>query len=185
MLHHLTTPLASGQIATLAAGDEILLTGRCYTARDAAHKRLIELIDAGKSLPADLNGHFLYYTGPTPPKPGIPIGSAGPTTSSRMDRYTPQLLESTGLAGLIGKGDRSVAVVDSLIKNQCVYCAATGGAGALLAQCIRKARVVCYEDLGAEAIYELELADFPLLVAIDTKGNNQYTRGPSTYRDRV
>lgn len=185
MLHHLTTPLAPGQVTALAAGDEILLNGRCYTARDAAHKRLIERIDAGKPLPVNLRGHFLYYTGPTPPKPGMPIGSAGPTTSSRMDRYTPQLIESTGLVGLIGKGNRSIAVVNALIKNQCVYCAATGGAGALLAQCIQKARVICYEDLGAEAIYELELVDFPLLVAIDTKGNNRYTLGPSTYRDRV
>jgi fumarate hydratase subunit beta len=178
----LTTPLTPSTIRSLTCGDQVLITGTLFTARDAAHKRLIDLLTQGKTLPVDLRGQLLYYTGPTPPRPGKPIGSAGPTTSSRMDRFTPALIEATGVAGIIGKGNRSAAVVDALVKFGCVYFAATGGAGALLGKCIKRARVVCYEDLGPEAIFELAVADFPVVVAIDTNGRNQYVAGPELWR---
>ena len=181
---NLTTPVRPETIASLVQGDHVLLSGTIYTARDAAHKRFIELIEQGKPLPVDLNGQFLYYTGPAPAKPGEVIGSAGPTTSSRMDRYTPRLLAATGLCGIIGKGNRGPAVIDALVEHSCVYCAATGGAGALLGRCITSARVVCYEDLGAEAVFELEVADFPLIVAIDTKGGNRFVEGPNEWRKK-
>ncbi len=180
-MHTLTTPVDPSQIRSLIRGDQVLLNGIVYTARDAAHKRLIELIDDGKPLPIDLSGQILYYTGPTPPKPGEVIGSAGPTTSSRMDRYTPQLIAAGGLRGIIGKGNRGKEAIDSFRKHGCIYFAATGGAGALLGECIKKARVICYEDLGPEAIYELEVVDFPLIVAIDTMGGNMYVDGPGEW----
>ena len=163
----ISTPLLSESILSLKAGDEILLSGTVYTARDAAHKRLVSLIDDLSPLPVDLSGQILYYTGPAPARPRRIIGSAGPTTSSRMDRYTPSLIKSTGLAGVIGKGNRSEDVVKAFRDYKCVYFAATGGAGALLSQCITRAEIVCYEDLGPEAIYKLEVKDFPLFVAID------------------
>ncbi|MBN1578569.1 MAG: fumarate hydratase C-terminal domain-containing protein [Chitinispirillaceae bacterium] len=180
----LTIPVASSEILSLENGEQVLLTGKLYTARDAAHKRLIELIDTNNPPPVDLKGQFLYYTGPTPPKPGEVIGSAGPTTSSRMDGYTPKLIAASGLRGIIGKGNRGFAVIEALKKHGCVYFAATGGAGALLGKCVTKARVVCYEDLGPEAIYELEVVDFPAVVAIDVRGGNMYVDGPEEWRER-
>ena len=177
----ISTPLSSEPVLSLKAGDEILLSGTVYTARDAAHKRLIALIDSSSPLPLDLAGQILYYTGPAPARPGRVIGSAGPTTSSRMDRYTPSLIKSTGLAGVIGKGNRSDDVIGAFRDYKCVYFAATGGAGALLSQCITRAEIVCYEDLGPEAVYKLEVRDFPLIVAIDCEGNNLYVSGPGKY----
>lgn len=178
----LQLPLLKQTIPTLASGMQVTLSGKLYTARDAAHKRLIDLINSKKPLPVELRGQVLYYTGPTPPRQGMPIGSAGPTTSSRMDRYTPALIEHTGLAGIIGKGYRSQAVIDAFVKFECIYFAATGGAGALLGNCIKKARVVCYHDLGPEAIYELEVEHFPATVAIDILGKNCYEEGPALWR---
>lgn len=183
-MHTLTTPVSPQQIRSLQSGDQALITGKIYTARDAAHKRFIELIDNGKPLPVNLAGQFLYYTGPTPPRPGEAIGSAGPTTSSRMDAYTPKLIAATGLKGIIGKGNRGLAVIDVFKHYECIYFAATGGAGALLAQCITKSRIVCYEDLGPEAVYELEVMDFPMVVAIDVTGRNVYVDGPAAWRGR-
>ena len=171
---HLTTPLTKQTTASLRAGDEVLLSGTILTGRDAAHKRLYNLLMDGKELPVDLRNQIIYYVGPTPPPPGRVAGSAGPTTSSRMDPYTPLLLERTGLCGMIGKGDRSSAVVDSIKKNSAVYFAALGGGGALIAQCIINSSIVAYEDLGPEAIYEFTVKDMPLIVAIDMVGNNCY-----------
>lgn len=162
-------------IESLNAGDEVLLNGTIFTARDAAHKLLIALIDKSEKLPLDLRDQILYYTGPTPPKPGSFIGSAGPTTSSRMDSYTPKLIEATGMRGMIGKGNRSKAVVDAMISHGCVYFAAIGGAGALLSKCINKSEIVCYEELGPEAIYKLNVEDFPVIVAIDCRGKSLYS----------
>ena len=178
----LKTPISHSTILSLVCGDQVVLSGKLYTARDAAHKRFMECIDKGMSLPVDLSGQIVYYTGPTPPKPGEAIGSAGPTTSSRMDRYTPRLIASCGLRGIIGKGNRSPEVITALQENGCVYFAATGGAGALLGERIKKACVVCYEDLGPEAVFELEVVDFPLIVAIDAKGTSCYVNGPQTWR---
>jgi len=178
---HLQTPIEISELKTLKAGEQLLLSGIIYTARDAAHKRLVDLLDSGKELPVDLKGQFLYYTGPSPAKPGDVIGSAGPTTSSRMDKYTPQLLAATGLRGIIGKGGRGDAVVEALRQYDCLYCAATGGAGALLGSCIKSAQVLCYEDLGPEAIFELTVENFPLIVAIDTIGGNMFTDGPARF----
>ncbi|MCU0608150.1 MAG: Fe-S-containing hydro-lyase [Chitinispirillaceae bacterium] len=168
------TPLTKRTAGALAAGDEVLLSGVIYAARDAAHKRLSGLIDKGENLPVDLSGQVIYYCGPAPAKPDRPIGSAGPTTSSRMDLYTPRLLEKTGLLGMIGKGNRSGAVIEAMKKLGCVYFAATGGAGALIARCVVSAQIVCYEDLGPEAICRLEIKDMPLIVAIDSTGKNVY-----------
>ncbi|MBN1308987.1 MAG: fumarate hydratase C-terminal domain-containing protein [Chitinispirillaceae bacterium] len=183
-MHSLRIPVDASQIVSLASGDQVLITGRLYTARDAAHQRLIDLIDSNKPLPVDLAGQFLYYTGPTPPRPGMAIGSAGPTTSSRMDRYTPKLIAESGLRGIIGKGNRETAVIEALKRHGCVYFAATGGAGALLGKHITEARVVCYEDLGPEAIYELNVVDFPAVVAIDVRGRNIYVDGPGEWGGR-
>jgi fumarate hydratase subunit beta len=174
-------PLNDTAVRSLHAGDRIFITGTIYTARDAAHKRFVECIARGESLPVKLKGQMLYYTGPTPAPPGKTMGSAGPTTSGRMDRYTPLLLKETGLKAMIGKGDRSGEVVEAMIKNICVYLAAIGGVGALLAACIKKSRIVCYEDLGAEAVYELEVERMPVIVAIDCQGKNLYREGPLTY----
>lgn len=184
-MHALSTPLNETTVRSLIQGDTIQLTGTLFTGRDAAHKRFMELLAARKPLPVDLEGQLLYYTGPSPARPGEVIGSAGPTTASRMDKYTPQLIAATGLRGIIGKGNRGNTVVDALVKHSCVYFAATGGAGALLGRCIKKARVVCYEDLGAEAVFELEVVDFPLTVAIDTLGGNRFIKGPEEWRGRA
>jgi fumarate hydratase subunit beta len=178
----LTTPLDDATIAPLQAGDRVLLSGVVYTARDAAHKRIMALVEKGEKLPLDLRGQIIYYCGPTPAKPGRSIGSAGPTTSSRMDGFTPALLKATGLKAMIGKGNRSSAVVEAMVKNNSVYFAAVGGCGALIARSVSSASVVCYEDLGPEAIYRLEVKNMPLIVAIDSKGNNLYKNGPEEFR---
>jgi fumarate hydratase subunit beta len=169
-------PFADDVVASLHTGDKVLITGVIYTARDAAHKRLIELIDKGEKLPFDLQGQVIYYVGPTPPKPGMPIGSAGPTTSGRMDVYTPSLIER-GLKGMIGKGQRSQAVKDAMIKYKAVYFGATGGAGALLSKRIIKSEVIAFEDLGPEAIRRLEVEDFPAVVINDIYRKDLYDEG--------
>ena len=169
----ITTPLTKDKIKGLKAGDSVLLSGVIYTARDAAHKRLMELIDKGEKLPIDVKDAVIYYVGPTPAKPGKIFGSAGPTTSYRMDDYTPKLLE-LGLKGMIGKGLRSKEVVSSIIKNGAVYFGAIGGAGALISTCVKKAEIVTYADLGSEAIRRLEIEDLPIVVIIDSEGNNLY-----------
>lgn len=169
----LRTPLGATDLKRLKAGDRVLLSGKIYTARDTAHRRLVESLDAGRELPLQLEGQVIYYCGPTPAKPGQPIGSAGPTTSYRMDSYAPRLIE-LGLKGMIGKGKRSPGVIAAIKKFGAVYFGATGGAGALLAKKIKSARVVAYEDLGPEAIRELEVEDFPVVVINDTEGNDLY-----------
>ena len=174
MIKQITTPFSAADAAALKAGDQIRLSGVIYTGRDAAHKRLCALLEEGNPLPVDLKDQFIYFVGPCPAPPGRPIGSAGPTTSYRMDAYSPILISQCGLRGMIGKGNRSAEVIDAMKKHSAVYFAATGGAGALIAQCIKSAEVVAFEDLGPEAIYKLEVRDFPLTVAIDTEGNNLY-----------
>jgi len=176
----LKTPLSNTDVEKLKAGDKVLLNGVIYTGRDAAHKRLFDLLQGGKPLPIDLKGQVIYYVGPAPAKPGQAIGSAGPTTSGRMDAYSPKLME-TGLKGMIGKGMRRKEVVEAMKKYKAVYFAATGGAGALLAKAIKKAQVVAYEDLGPEAISRLEVEDFPVIVVNDTKGNDLYEEGMRKY----
>lgn len=180
MEKHITTPLTAEKTRELRAGDNVLISGVIYTGRDAAHKRLVELVEQGKELPVDLRDQIIYYVGPAPAKPGQAIGSAGPTTSYRMDAYAPSLLD-LGLKGMIGKGKRSKEVVDSMIENEAVYFGAIGGAGALLSKCIKKAEVVCYEDLGAEAIRRLEVENLPATVIIDCLGNNLYELGREQY----
>jgi fumarate hydratase subunit beta len=165
------TPLTDDTISMLAAGMMVLISGVIYTARDAAHKRLCESIKNGVSLPFDPRGQIFYYAGPAPARPGMTIGSIGPTTSSRMDAYTPLLIEEAGLRGMIGKGDRNQSVVDAIKRFKCVYFAATGGAGALLSGHVVHSSIVCYEDLATEAIRELIVKDFPVFVAIDSYGN--------------
>jgi fumarate hydratase subunit beta len=164
----------------LKAGDKVLITGVIYTGRDAAHKRLTDLLKEGKPLPVDLKGQIIYYVGPAPAKPGHSIGSAGPTTSGRMDAYSPKLME-IGLKGMIGKGMRKKEVIEAMKKYKAVYLAATGGAGALLAKSVKKAQIVAYEDLGPEAINRLEVVDFPAIVVNDTKGNDLYQQGMAQY----
>ena len=161
------------EIRELRAGDMLYLTGTIYTARDAAHKRMYETLQEGGSLPYDIEGSFVYYLGPTPARPGQVIGSAGPTTSSRMDKYTPLLLEK-GLKGMIGKGKRSPEVIEAIVKNGAVYCAAIGGLGALLSKRIVESEVIAYDDLGTEAIRKLTVKELPVVVIIDSQGNNQY-----------
>lgn len=170
---HLKTPLNGKEIANLKTGEQISLSGVIYTARDAAHRRMIEAVEKGEALPIDIRGQVIYYVGPTPAKPGQVIGSAGPTTSSRMDAYTPRLLEA-GLKGMIGKGKRSPEVKEAIKKHRAVYFAAAGGAGALLSKRIKKAEIVAYEDLGPEAIYRFEVKDFPVVVVNDIYGNDLY-----------
>lgn len=173
MEKQLQTPLTKEKVKTLHAGDYVYISGTIYSARDAAHKRLTESLEKGEALPLPLENEIIYYLGPTPARPGQIIGSAGPTTSSRMDKYAPKLL-SLGQTGMIGKGRRSDAVIASMKENCAVYFAAVGGAGALLSKCIKKAEVLAYEDLGAEAIYKLEVENFPVIVVIDCEGNNLY-----------
>ena len=176
----ITLPLTPETARTLRAGDSCLLTGVIYTARDAAHKRLCELIEKGQELPVDMQNAVIYFVGPTPAKPGQAIGSAGPTTSYRMDAYSPMLIEK-GLTGMIGKGKRGPEVIAAMQKHGAVYFGATGGCGALLSKCIQKAEIVAYEDLGAEAIRRLEVVDFPVVVIIDSEGNNLYETGRQAY----
>ncbi len=174
--YRLQTPLSDEDVTKLKAGDIVYLSGTIYTARDAAHKRLVELIEKGEKLPFDLQGAVIYYVGPTPPKPGEVIGSAGPTTSYRMDSYAPTLIEH-GLKGMIGKGKRNEAVKESCRKYKAVYFGAVGGAGALLAQRIKEAEVIAYPELGPEAIRRLVVEDFPVVVVNDTYGNDLYEEG--------
>ncbi len=181
MAKHITTPLNDETIASLKAGDQVLLTGVVYTARDAAHKRLIALIKEGKDLPIDLRGQVIYYVGPAPAKPGDPIGSAGPTTSMRMDPYAPTLMEH-GMKGMIGKGMRSKEVRDAMVRRRAVYFAAVGGAAALVAKRIKSAEVVAYEDLGPEAIRKLYVEDLPLFVIDDIYGDDLYEQGVAKYQ---
>ena len=177
----ITTPLRESDILSLKAGDRVLLQGVIYTARDAAHKRLVELLREDKDLPIDLAGQIIYYTGPAPAKPGELIGAAGPTTAYRMDPYTIPLL-AAGLKGMIGKGDRGEAVMDAIKSYQAVYFAATGGAALLYSRSIKKATVVAYPELGPEAILRLEVEDFPVIVAIDCRGRNLYQEGVREYK---
>ena len=174
------TPLTPEVARTLKAGESCLITGTIYTARDAAHKRLCELVAKGEKLPLDVENAIIYFVGPTPAKPGQAIGSAGPTTSYRMDAYSPTLI-SIGLTGMIGKGKRSQEVIDAMKEHGAVYFGAIGGCGALLSKCIKKAEVIAYEDLGAEAIRKLEVEDFPVVVIIDSEGNNLYQTGREGY----
>jgi fumarate hydratase subunit beta len=176
----LTTPLSEEDVRKLKAGDKVSLNGYVYTARDAAHKRLIELLEKGEELPVPLEGQIIYYVGPAPTPPGRAIGSAGPTTSYRMDPYSPQLIEQ-GLRGMIGKGERSESVVDAMKKYGAVYLAATGGAAALIAKRITKSEIIAYEDLGAEAIRRLTVEHFPVIVAQDSHGGNIYREGQKQY----
>ncbi|MDA8334982.1 MAG: Fe-S-containing hydro-lyase [Peptococcaceae bacterium] len=176
----ITTPFDDVLVESLTSGDRVLLSGTIYTGRDAAHKRLAELVAAGQPLPVDLSGQVIYYVGPTPAKPGRVIGSAGPTTSGRMDAYAPALF-ALGLKGTIGKGLRSPEVVEAMRKHRAVYFGAVGGAAALIARCIKQARVTAYPELGPEAIYELQVADFPLTVINDCRGGDQYAAGRRAY----
>lgn len=176
----ITTPLDSQVIEKLRAGDQVSITGVIYTARDAAHKRLVEALDKGEELPLDLRGQTLYFMGPSPAKPGQVIGAAGPTTSGRMDSYSPRLM-AVGLKGMIGKGSRSQEVKEAIKKHKAVYFAAIGGAGALIARAIKKAEVVAYEDLGAEAIMRLEVENFPATVVNDAHGGDLYQEGKAKY----
>ena len=169
----LTTPLCENDIKSLKAGDMVYLTGTVYTARDAAHKRMDEALNAGEKLPFDLKGNIIYYMGPSPAREGSVIGTAGPTTASRMDKYTPRLLD-LGMGGMIGKGKRSPAVQDAIVRNEAVYFAAIGGAGALLSKHIVSSEIIAYEDLGTEAIRKLSVENFPVIVVIDSKGENLY-----------
>ncbi len=175
-----TTPLTPEKIAELRSGDGVLISGVIYTARDAAHKRLVELIQKGDELPFSLEGQIIYYVGPSPAPPGYPIGSAGPTTSGRMDPYAPILMEH-GLKGMIGKGQRSQAVLAAMKKFGAVYFTAVGGAAALIARSIKKAEVIAYPELGAEAVRRLEVKDFPAIVTNDIYGGDLYVEGPKAY----
>ena len=176
----INTPLTREAVRNLKAGDSCLISGVIYTARDAAHKRLCELVAQGKELPMDVKDAIIYFVGPTPAKPGQAIGSAGPTTSYRMDAYSPTMIQQ-GLTGMIGKGKRGPEVIDAMKEHGAVYFGAIGGCGALLSKCIKKAEIVAYEDLGAEAIRRLEVEDFPAIVIIDSQGNNLYETGRADY----
>jgi len=180
MAIRITAPLTREAARTLKAGDSCLISGVIYTARDAAHKRLCELVEAGRELPLDIRNSILYFVGPTPAKPGQAIGSAGPTTSYRMDAYSPTLI-AQGLTGMIGKGKRGPEVIAAMQAHGAVYFGAIGGCGALLSKCIKKSEVIAYEDLGAEAIRRLEVEDFPAIVVIDAQGNNLYETGRANY----
>ena len=181
---NIKSPLDEETVKNLKAGDQVLITGVIYTARDAAHKRLIEALDKGEKLPLDLNNQTFYYMGPSPARPGKAIGSAGPTTSGRMDSYAPRLM-AAGLKGMIGKGNRSQAVKDAMKKYKAVYFAAIGGAGALISKSIKKAEVIAYEDLGAEAIRRLEIENFPVTVINDIYGGDLYEEGKAKYQVKV
>lgn len=178
---HLQLPLDDADIRGLRAGDSVMLSGVLYTARDAAHKRLVDLVSKGEPLPIDVKGQVIYYVGPAPAMPGHAVGSAGPTTSYRMDAYTPTLL-ALGLKGMIGKGKRNQDVINAMKKHGAVYFGAVGGAAALISKSIVKAEVVAYPDLGAEAIHRFEIKDFPAIVLIDSQGNNLYDIGPALYK---
>ena len=178
---YISMPLAEETLRGLKAGDYVYLTGTVYTARDAAHKRMYEALLKGEKLPFDIRNQIIYYMGPSPAREGRPIGSAGPTTASRMDKYTPRLLD-LGLGAMIGKGKRSQAVLDAIVRNGCVYFAAVGGAGAILSKCIRKSEVIAYDDLGTEAIRRLDVEDFPVIVVVDSQGRNLYETAVKEYQ---
>nr|WP_296076822.1 Fe-S-containing hydro-lyase [uncultured Ruminococcus sp.] len=179
-MKQLTLPLSDSDIKDLKAGETVLLSGTMLTGRDAAHKRLYELVQNGEKLPIDIKGELIYYVGPAPAKPGFAVGPAGPTSSYRMDKYAPTLLD-LGLKGMIGKGARNQDVIDAIVRNGCVYFACVGGAAALIAKSIKKEEILCYEDLGTEAIRRYIVEDFPCIVAIDSYGNNAYTEGQKDY----
>lgn len=179
-MRKITLPLKDEDIKTLKAGETVLLSGTILTGRDAAHKRLYELILQNKPLPVDIKGELIYYVGPAPAKPGFAVGPAGPTSSYRMDKYAPALLD-LGMKGMIGKGARSKEVVDAIVRNNCVYFACVGGAAALIAKSIKKEEILCYEDLGTEAVRRYTVEDFPCIVAIDSLGNNAYEQGQQKY----
>jgi fumarate hydratase subunit beta len=176
-----STPLNDDVVQQLRSGDKVLINGTIYTGRDAAHKRLVALLEKGEALPFDIQGQIIYFVGPTPARPGKPVGSAGPTTSYRMDAYSPQLI-AQGLKGMIGKGARSPEVIEAMKKYKCVYMVAVGGAGALIAQSIKKSEVIAYEDLGPEAVRRMEVEDFPAVVVNDILGNDLYSEGVARYR---
>ena len=181
MDRHITAPINKETARSLHAGDYVYITGTMYTARDAAHKRMYEILQKGGELPVDWKDQVIYYMGPSPAREGRPIGSAGPTTASRMDKYAPQLLD-LGLGAMVGKGKRSQAVIYAIVRNGSVYFAAVGGAGALLSKCITSAEVVAYDDLGTEAIRKLTVENFPAIVVIDSEGNNLYETAIKEYR---
>lgn len=183
MNRRIEVPLQENVIQTLHAGDYVYLTGTVYTARDAAHQRMQETLRRGEEFPFDLRGNVIYYMGPSPARPGRVIGSAGPTTASRMDKYTPELLD-LGLKGMIGKGKRSAAVKEAVVRNGAVYFAAVGGAGALLSRAITASQVIAYDDLGTEAIRKLEVRDFPVIVVIDADGNDLYETAIAEYCEK-
>ena len=178
---YISAPFKSEEIKDLKSGDYVYITGTIYTARDAAHKRMYEALERKEELPLSMENNVIYYMGPSPAREGRPIGSAGPTTASRMDKYAPSLLD-LGLKGMIGKGKRSKEVQDAIIRNQAVYFAAVGGAGALLSKCIKKSEVIAYDDLGTEAIRKLEVENFPVIVVIDAQGNNLYETAIKDYQ---
>ena len=180
MDRHITAPINKETARSLHAGDYVYITGTMYTARDAAHKRMYEILQKGGELPVDWKDQVIYYMGPSPAREGRPIGSAGPTTASRMDKYAPRLLD-LGQTAMIGKGKRSQAVIDAVVRNGCVYLAAIGGAGALLSKCIKSSEVIAYEDLGTEAIRKLQVENLPLIVVIDSEGNNLYETAIKEY----
>ena len=177
----ITLPITDEDIKNLKAGDSVLLSGSIITGRDAAHKRLYELIQKGEKLPVDIKGELIYYVGPAPAKPGYAVGPAGPTSSYRMDKYAPSLLD-LGLKGMIGKGARNKEVCDAIVRNKGVYLVAIGGAAALIAKSIKSEEILCYEDLGTEAVRRYEVENFPCIVAIDSNGNNVYETEPPKYR---
>lgn len=182
MEKHLTVPFEEKEATKLQSGDYVYLTGTIYTARDAAHKRMFEVLEQGGELPFDIKNNIIYYMGPSPAREGRPIGSAGPTTASRMDKYAPTLLD-LGQRGMIGKGKRSEEVRKAIIRNKAVYFAAVGGAGALLSKSIVSSEVIAYDDLGTEAIRKLEVKDFPVIVVIDSEGNNLYETAIKAYKE--
>ena len=181
MDRHITAPITKETAKTLHAGDYVYITGTIYTARDAAHKRMQETLQRGEALPLEMKENVIYYMGPSPAREGRPIGSAGPTTASRMDKYAPELLD-LGLGAMIGKGKRSQEVKDAIVRNGSVYFAAVGGAGALLSKCILSSDVIAYDDLGTEAIRKLQVKDFPVIVVIDSEGNNLYETAILDYK---
>ena len=180
MNRNITAPLSDEVAKELKSGDYVYITGTIYTARDAAHKRMWEALEKGEELPIEMKNNIIYYMGPSPAREGRPIGSAGPTTASRMDKYAPKLLD-LGLKGMIGKGKRSEQVKEAIVRNGSVYFAAVGGAGAILSKCIKKSTVIAYDDLGTEAIRELEVENLPVIVVIDSEGNNLYETAIKEY----
>lgn len=183
MYKKINTPLHTEVVQSLRAGDNVLISGRIYSARDAAHKRMVDALDMGEKLPVDVRGQLIYYAGPCPPKPGNVAGPYGPTTSGRMDKYAPRLMEE-GLLAMMGKGDRSDNVIEAMKKNKCVYFAAIGGLGAYISTIIKSQKVIAYDELGAEALIEIWVEDFPAIVAIDCNGNNLYRTEPNKYKDK-